>query len=285
ARMTQIFDEYRPELVFHAAAHKHVPLMESNVGEAVKNNVLGTAGLAELAGQFKVSQFVLVSTDKAVRPTSVMGTTKRIAELTIQQLNQKYATQYMAVRFGNVLGSAGSVVPIFRGQIKSGGPVTVTHPDMVRFFMTIPEASQLVLQAGAMGQGGEVFVLDMGEPIRVQDLAREMIKLSGLVPEVDVEIVFTGIRPGEKLYEEIQYDGELMERTRHPKIYIGSMEESHQSKSFETSFDLLRLALDTHREDEMRKAMCRLVPESTIFHPEGVQSSNVVQLSVENKVS
>ena len=217
ARMRSIFRRYQPEVVFHAAAHKHVPMMEHNSTEAVKNNVLATHSLGEVAGEFGAEVFVLVSTDKAVRPSSVMGASKRTAELVVQDLNRRFATRYVAVRFGNVIGSAGSVIPIFQEQILKGGPVTVTHPAMTRYFMTIPEASQLVLQAGAMGEGGEIFILDMGEPVRILDLAREAIRLSGLKPIEDIDIVFTGVRPGEKLYEELEITEEHMTKTRHPK--------------------------------------------------------------------
>jgi len=219
-RVREIFKAYHPEVVIHAAAHKHVPLMEINPGEAVKNNVLGTRVVADAAGEYGTTNFVMISTDKAVNPTSIMGSSKRIAEMYIQDLNQSSRTHFVTVRFGNVLGSNGSVVPIFKEQIAQGGPVTVTHPEMKRYFMTIPEASQLVLQAAAMGKGGEIFVLDMGEPVKIVDLARELITLSGFRPGDDIEIVFSGTRPGEKLFEELSIKGEDMQPTRHPKIGI-----------------------------------------------------------------
>ena len=217
-RMSALFREEKPEVLFHAAAYKHVPLMEQNPGEAVKVNVLGTKMLADLAHQHGLESFVMVSTDKAVNPTSLMGATKRVAELYVQNLAEKSTTRFVTVRFGNVLGSNGSVVPIFKQQIAAGGPVTVTHPDMVRYFMTIPEAAQLIIQAGQQGSGGDVFVLDMGKPVKIVDLARDLIRLSGLVEGQDVEIQFTGTRPGEKLYEELYLDGEERVPTSHPKI-------------------------------------------------------------------
>jgi FlaA1/EpsC-like NDP-sugar epimerase len=219
-RVEEIFEKYRPEVVIHAAAHKHVPLMELNPGEAIKNNVSGTQVIADTADKFGTTNFVMISTDKAVNPTSIMGSSKRIAEVYIQDLDRTSKTKFVTVRFGNVLGSDGSVVPIFKKQIAEGGPVTVTHPEMKRYFMVIPEAVQLVLQAATMGNGGEIFVLDMGEPVRIMDLARELITLSGFRPGEDIEMVFTGPRPGEKLFEELSIEGEDMQPTRHPKIVI-----------------------------------------------------------------
>ncbi|MDW7674363.1 MAG: nucleoside-diphosphate sugar epimerase/dehydratase, partial [Bacillota bacterium] len=216
----QVFKTYRPQVVFHAAAHKHVPLMEINPEEAIKNNVMGTYNVAYAADLFGVNKFVLISTDKAVNPTSVMGASKRIAEMFIQHMDKTSKTNFVAVRFGNVLGSRGSVIPLFKKQIAQGGPVTITHEDMVRYFMTIPEAVQLVIQAGAMAEGGEIFVLDMGEPVKIMDLARSLIKLSGFEPNIDIEIVVTGMRPGEKLYEELLTAEEGVNATTHARIFV-----------------------------------------------------------------
>ncbi|WP_250674298.1 nucleoside-diphosphate sugar epimerase/dehydratase [Paraclostridium ghonii] len=220
-RMDEVFNEYKPDVVFHAAAHKHVPLMEKSPSEAIKNNIFGTKNVATLSDKYKVKRFVLISTDKAVNPTSIMGATKRAAEMIIQSINEKSETEFVAVRFGNVLGSNGSVIPLFKKQIEEGGPITITHPDVIRYFMTITEAVQLVIQAGAMAKGGEIFVLDMGDPVKIVDLAENLIRLSGFEVNVDIDIKFTGLRPGEKLYEELLMSEEGLTNTDHKKIFIG----------------------------------------------------------------
>jgi FlaA1/EpsC-like NDP-sugar epimerase len=274
-RIREIFAEYSPQVVFHAAAHKHVPLMEINPTEAIKNNVFATKLLGEIAGEAGVKDFVLISTDKAVNPTSVMGASKRIAEIVLQSLNQKYATNFMAVRFGNVLGSAGSVVPIFREQIHKGEPITVTHKDMTRYFMTIPEASQLVLQAGALGEGGEIFILDMGEPIKILDLAEDMIRLSGLQPYEDIDIVFSGIRPGEKLFEELEITGENLLKTRHPKIFIGKI-AAYESAEVADILSNFRQAVEENDAAKIRGLFNHFLPEATIHVAESAQKAQIV---------
>jgi FlaA1/EpsC-like NDP-sugar epimerase len=257
-RVEQLFHEYGPSLVFHAAAHKHVPLAESNCGEAIRNNVFGTRTLADAAARSGVKQFVMISTDKAVNPTSIMGATKRCAEIYIQSLARRSHTNFITVRFGNVLGSNGSVVPIFKQQIAAGGPVTVTHPEMRRYFMTIPEASQLVLQAAALGQRGEIFILDMGKPVRILDLARDLIMLSGLRPEVDIPIVFTGLRPGEKLYEELSIHGEDMVPTRHAKIAVW---KGGQAGAVQKMIDDLEPLQHCMEREAVLGALVRHIPE------------------------
>jgi FlaA1/EpsC-like NDP-sugar epimerase len=259
-RMAAVIRTYRPYSVFHAAAHKHVPLMEANVSEAVLNNVLGTQNVVTLCSEHNVQHFVLISTDKAVRPTSVMGATKRVAEYLVHECALQRKTGYVSVRFGNVLGSRGSVVPTFMRQIAEGGPVTITHPDMTRYFMTIPEAVQLVLQAAALGDHGEVFVLDMGEPVRVYDLAIDLIRLSGLEPEADVQVHFTGARPGEKLYEELFFKGAHVVPTDHPKILRARDSES-TSQNSATIASLIRAASENQSSGQIRRLLQSLVPE------------------------
>ncbi|HPZ96861.1 MAG TPA: nucleoside-diphosphate sugar epimerase/dehydratase [Phycisphaerae bacterium] len=268
-RIRHILNSARPTAVFHAAAHKHVPMMEWNPGEAIKNNILGTKCLADAALEAEVAKFVMISTDKAVNPTSVMGCSKRVAEMYVQQLrdHRPGKTEFVTVRFGNVLGSSGSVVPIFKEQIARGGPVTVTHPAMTRYFMTIPEAAQLVLQAGAMGHGGEVFLLDMGEPVKIVQLAMDLITLSGLRPHEDIEIKFSGIRPGEKLFEELSITGEDVAPTRHPKIGIVKKRPEDFDRVCAGIEHLLTLA-DTGSPEEICEALKAIVPEYTPSVPE-----------------
>ena len=257
-RVEEIFERYKPQVVIHAAAHKHVPLMELNPGEAIKNNILGTQTVADAADRYGSTNFVMISTDKAVNPTSIMGSSKRIAEMHIQDLNRTSKTHFVTVRFGNVLGSTGSVIPIFKKQIAEGGPITVTHPEMKRYFMTIPEASQLVLQAATMGKGGEIFVLDMGEPVKIVDLARELITLSGFGE--DIKIDFTSPRPGEKLFEELSIKGEDMQLTRHPKIAIWKNIPMDRDK-LRTGIKELVNTSKTQNYDEIVKKIKELVPE------------------------
>lgn len=264
-RVMQVFDRYRPDLVCHAAAHKHVPLMETSPFEAIKNNVFGTYNVAQAADRFGTQRFILISTDKAVNPTNVMGASKRLCEMIVQMMNDRSATEYVAVRFGNVLGSAGSVIPLFRKQIRSGGPVTVTDKRVIRYFMTIPEAVQLIFQAGAYARGGEIFVLDMGEPVRIDDLARNMIRLSGFEPDVDIPVVYTGLRPGEKLYEELLLSGEGMQKTKNDLIYIGH-EIAFDPAAFEENLMLLR-AIPESDERALRAKLRELVP--TFHAPDG----------------
>ncbi len=261
-RMDMIFETYRPDIVYHAAAHKHVPLMEDSPNEAVKNNVLGTWKVVQAADKWKVKRFVMISTDKAVNPTNIMGATKRICEMIIQTYNSRSRTEFVAVRFGNVLGSNGSVIPLFKRQIEQGGPVTVTHPDIIRYFMTIPEAVSLVLQAGAYAKGGEIFVLDMGEPVKIADLARNLILLSGHKPGEDIQIIYTGLRPGEKLYEEMLMHEEGLQDTENKLIHIGKpikMDEDHFMMQLENLKDYV-----VQEPTDIRNWVKEIVPT---YHP------------------
>ena len=262
-RMDMIFETYRPDIVYHAAAHKHVPLMEDSPNEAVKNNVLGTWKVVQAADKWKVKRFVMISTDKAVNPTNIMGATKRICEMIIQTYNTRSRTEFVAVRFGNVLGSNGSVIPLFKRQIEQGGPVTVTHPDIIRYFMTIPEAVSLVLQAGAYAKGGEIFVLDMGEPVKIADLARNLILLSGHKPGEDIQIIYTGLRPGEKLYEEMLMHEEGLQDTENKLIHIGKpikMDEDHFMMQLENLKDYV-----VQEPTDIRNWVKEIVPT---YHPQ-----------------
>ena len=260
-RMRWIFKPYQPHIVFNAAAYKHVPLVEENPAEGVKTNVLGTSGIADLAVEHGCEKFVQVSTDKAVNPTNVMGASKRAAEIYCQNLNSRAPdTAFITTRFGNVLGSAGSVVPLFEKQIKQGGPVTVTHPEITRYFMTIPEAVRLILQAGSMGSGGEIFVLDMGEPIKIVDLAEQMIHLFGMESGKDIEIEFTGLRPGEKLYEELFHQSESLMGTTHPKIMLSASREVDWEE-MQALLEKLRGACVEREVDKVRALLHEIVPE------------------------
>ncbi len=267
-RLMHVFAEHKPELVFHAAAHKHVPMMEANAVEAVKNNVFGTWNATQCASKNGVKKFVMISTDKAVNPTNIMGATKRICEMIVQNMQNISETEFVAVRFGNVLDSNGSVLPRFKKQLQKGGPLTVTHPDIIRYFMTIPEAAQLVLQAAAFAKGGEIFVLDMGEPVRIYDLAKNLIQLSGLRVGKDIEIVFTGLRPGEKLYEELLMDEEGLQKTAHNKIYIGqpicdSMED------LKKKLKILEEAIESEDNTAVKTVVAQVVPtyQSPVYKP------------------
>lgn len=260
-RLEEVFAKYRPNLVFHAAAHKHVPLMQESPFEAIKNNSLGTLNTAEIAGRYGAERFVMISTDKAVNPTNIMGASKRLAEICIQSLNQKYIkTEYMAVRFGNVLGSNGSVIPLFKKQIEQGGPVTLTHPDIIRYFMTIPEAVLLVLQAGSMSVGGEIFVLDMGEPVKILNLAKDLIRLSGFEPYEDISIEFVGLRPGEKLYEELMLSEEGVMDTLHKKIFVVHPVEMDSSE-VEKAMQSINEALASKDLELMEQRIKELIPK------------------------
>lgn len=270
-RLREVFEETRPDIVYHAAAHKHVPLMEDSPKEAIKNNVLGTFNTVLASDRAGVQRFVLISTDKAVNPTNVMGATKRMCEMLIQAYNKKSRTEYVAVRFGNVLGSNGSVVPLFERQIAAGGPITVTHPDIIRYFMTIPEAARLVLQAGATASGGEIFVLDMGKPVKIADLAKNMIRLSGLEPERDIKIVYTGLRPGEKLYEELLMDEEGISSTENELIHIGRPIDFDEDK-FLSRMNGLREEIKNENFDA-RLVIRELVP--TFISPEEANGKQI----------
>ena len=261
-RIDQIFATYHPQIVYHAAAHKHVPLMEDSPNEAVKNNVLGTWKVVQAADKYKVKRFVMISTDKAVNPTNIMGATKRICEMIIQTYNNRSQTEYVAVRFGNVLGSNGSVIPLFKKQIEAGGPVTVTHPDIIRYFMTIPEAVSLVLQAGAYAKGGEIFVLDMGEPVKIVDLARNLILLSGHKPDEDIQIVFTGLRPGEKLYEEMLMKEEGMQDTANKLIHIGKPIQMDEERFLHQLEELKEHVVE--EPNDIREWVQKIVPTYSI---------------------
>lgn len=261
-RIETVFETYRPDIVYHAAAHKHVPLMENSPNEAIKNNVFGTYKTARAAGRYGAKRFVLISTDKAVNPTNIMGASKRMCEMVVQMMDRRYKTEFVAVRFGNVLGSNGSVIPLFRKQIAEGGPVTVTHPDIIRYFMTIPEAVSLVLQAGAYAKGGEIFVLNMGEPVRILDLAKNLIRLSGYVPNEDIMIEFTGLRPGEKLYEEMLMNEEGMQDTPNKLIHIGKPIEFDEEEFQKQLDELYEIA--NQDSDHIKEAVQRIVPTYVI---------------------
>ena len=280
--MKQIFRRYRPNIVYHAAAHKHVPLMEDSPKEAIKNNVIGTFSTVVAADQCGVERFVMISTDKAVNPTNVMGASKRICEMIIQTYNNRSKTEFVAVRFGNVLGSNGSVIPLFKQQIDAGGPVTVTHPDIIRYFMTIPEAVSLVLQAGAYAKGGEIFVLDMGEPVKILDLAKNLIRLCGYEPNVDIKIEFSGLRPGEKLYEELLMAEEGMKETENKRIHIGKPIEMDEEK-FYSQIEALKVACHTETAD-IRQMIKEIVPTYVDLQEKEQEQVRNVDISEEKKL-
>lgn len=279
-RIDSIFETYKPNIVYHAAAHKHVPLMETSPNEAIKNNVLGTWNTVKAADKYKVDKFVLISTDKAVNPTNIMGASKRICEMIVQTYNNRSNTEFVAVRFGNVLGSNGSVIPLFKKQIEEGGPVTVTHPDIIRYFMTIPEAVSLVLQAGAYAKGGEIFVLEMGEPVKIVDLATNLIRLSGLKPGEDIKIEFTGLRPGEKLYEELLMDEEGMQDTDNKLIHIGKPIDFDENQFLSELYELQELCHD--ETVDVREFVQEVVPT---YHPEkqGEKQDNSLNIGSKTK--
>lgn len=260
--MDDLLDTYQPDLIFHAAAHKHVPLMEDSPNEAIKNNVFGTYNMAQSAAAHGVKRFVLISTDKAVNPTNIMGASKRLCEMVVQMMDRRSDTEFVAVRFGNVLGSNGSVVPLFERQIACGGPVTVTHPEITRFFMTIPEAVSLVLQAGYYARGGEIFVLDMGQPVKIDDMARQLIRLSGFEPDVDIPIIYTGLRPGEKLYEELLMDEEGLQDTANRLIHVGRPIDM-DDEAFCRQLGVLERAC-RHNSPDIRRCVADMVPT---YHP------------------
>ncbi|MBL7892467.1 MAG: polysaccharide biosynthesis protein, partial [Bacteroidia bacterium] len=259
-RMDKLFSTFKPQIIFHAAAYKHVPMMENNPSESILTNVLGTKIIADLANTYKAETFVLVSTDKAVNPTSIMGASKRIGEIYVQSLNKKSTTKYITTRFGNVLGSSGSVIPRFRQQIENGGPVTITHPDITRYFMTIPEACQLVLEAGAMGKGGEIFIFDMGKSVKIVDLAKKMIQLSGMTLDKDIYIKYTGLRPGEKLYEELLNNSENTVPTHHGQILIAKVRE-YDYETISGEIDSLVSLFDKQDNLAIVGKMKQIVPE------------------------
>jgi FlaA1/EpsC-like NDP-sugar epimerase len=294
-RLISVFKQHRPQVVFHAAAHKHVPMMESNPLEAIKNNIMGTHNIAECAHEFAAERFVMVSTDKAVNPTNVMGATKRAAEMIVQSLDQISETSFTSVRFGNVLGSRGSVIPVFKRQIEEGGPVTVTHPEMIRYFMTIPEAVQLVIQTGALASGGEVFILDMGKPVRIVDLARDLIRLSGLEPDKDIKIVYSGIRPGEKLFEELLTNEEGAAGTKNDRIFIGksSIMAYDQMICMLRNFEDLTMKKEHPHPQEITKELSKWVKsyhtpdyskkETTEAINQALQASLEIVAAIENR--